>query len=160
MDSGFSLIELLVVIAILALVAMVTTPSFIRWRNNAKLRGAAENVRGALELAKARAARENSRVVVSFSSDRYEIFVDNGDGTDGMPDNGERDGEEPLVRDQQLPPGVRIDFSHPDYSFSDSSHKASFGPRGTANNGTLVLVNEKGTSRHLTVSILGKIRLD
>jgi len=39
---GFSLVELMVVVCIVVIIAAITTPSLLRWRTNAKLRGAAK----------------------------------------------------------------------------------------------------------------------
>ena len=44
--AGFSIFELLIVIAIIAVVSAIVTPNIISWRNSAKLRGAAGNVKG------------------------------------------------------------------------------------------------------------------
>ena len=57
-NGGFSLFELLVVIAVIAVVSAIVTPNIISWRSNAKLRGAAGNLKGDLEMSKARAVRE------------------------------------------------------------------------------------------------------
>jgi prepilin-type N-terminal cleavage/methylation domain-containing protein len=49
---GFSIIELLVVIAVVAVVSVIVTPNFIKWRNNAKMRDAVNNLTADLEMAK------------------------------------------------------------------------------------------------------------
>ena len=61
---GFSIIELLVVIAVIAIVSVIVTPNFIRWRNNAKMRDAVNNLMGDLEMAKINAVKENNFVAV------------------------------------------------------------------------------------------------
>ena len=79
--SGFSLIELLMVVAIIAVVSAVTIPGILSWRSGAKLRGAAGNLKGDVEMAKVNAIKHNNFVAVKFNGDAYEVFVDtSGDG--------------------------------------------------------------------------------
>lgn len=158
-NQGFSMIEIIIVIGLISIVSVMATPNLIAWRDEANLRGAVDNLRGDLQLAKALAVRENSLVAVTFFSDRYEIFVDNGAGVDGIAGNNERDGSETLFKSRQLAAGVNIDIDHPDYTFSTSNHTANFGPRGIATSGTLVVLNRSGTQKQITVTFLGKINV-
>ena len=158
-NQGFSMIEIIIVIGLISIVSVMAAPNLISWRDEANLRGAVNNLRGDLQLAKALAARENSRVAVTFFTDRYEIFVDNGTGVDGIAGNNERDGSETLVKTRKLAPGVNIDIDHPDYTFSTSNHATNFGPRGIATSGTLVVLNRNGTQKQITVTFLGKINV-
>ena len=75
-SRGFSILELLVVLAVIAVVSAIVTPSFISWRNNAKMRGAVDNLMGDLEMAKIRAVKENNFVAVMFNPTGYRVFVD------------------------------------------------------------------------------------
>ena len=54
--GGFTLLEAMIVIFIIAIVATVAAPNFIAWRSKARLRSAADNLKGDLELAKTKAA--------------------------------------------------------------------------------------------------------
>jgi prepilin-type N-terminal cleavage/methylation domain-containing protein len=75
--GGFSIFELLIVIAVIAVVSAIVTPNIISWRNSAKLRGAAGNIKGDLEMSKARAVRERSPVTVTFTATNYQVtFTD------------------------------------------------------------------------------------
>ena len=148
---GFSLIELTVVVCIVAIIAAITTPPLLRWRTNAKLRGAASNLTGDLELAKMRAIRENSYVAVLFSNDGYTIFVDNGaDAGDWIEDE-----DEALLRERTFPAGVSIKTPT-----SFSSDRTRFAGRGVPENtGTVTLLSASGQEKAINVNRLGKITL-
>ena len=149
--SGFSLIALLMVVAIIAVVSAVTIPGILSWRSGAKLRGAAGNLKGDLEMAKVNAIKHNNFVAVKFNGDAYEVFVDtSGDGA--------RDAGEALLKNRTLPAGVIFDFTHPEWTFAGNVTK--FNGRGTADNGTAILANLKGQERHIKISTLGRIRVE
>ncbi len=146
--GGFTIFELLIVIAIIAVMSAIVTPNIISWQNNAKLRGAAGNLKADLEMAKVNAIKENNFVAIKFQGNAYEVFVDNSD-------DGTRDADETLLKTRTLPAGVSFDFSHPDWSFA--SHVAKFNGRGTADKGTAILTNTKGDEKHIKVETLGRI---
>ena len=148
--AGFSILELLIVIAVIAVVSALVTPNIISWRNNAKLRGAAGNLKADLEMAKVNAIKENNFVAIKFVGDAYEVFVDKSD-------DGTRDADEPLLKTRKLPAGVAFDYSHPNWTFT--SHVAKFNGRGTADNGTAILTNTKGDEKYIRVETLGRIRV-
>ena len=93
--KGLTIFEVLVVLGILAILAVFVAPNIMNWRRGVQLRGAANNLKGDMEMAKTNAVRENNSVAIIFRNNRrYEIFIDNGAGDDGVPDNWVRDGEE------------------------------------------------------------------
>jgi prepilin-type N-terminal cleavage/methylation domain-containing protein len=147
MESGFSLIEVAVVIGILAISAVIAIPNIIDWRHGMRLRAAINEVRGDLETARAHAIKENSQATVEFfpSDGRYRVTY---------PDTA---GNPVLIKEQRLPPGVKIAAEHPSYTFDSCSHKASFSSRGTAQPGTLVLKTEKEKTLSIVVNFLGRI---
>ncbi len=155
---GLTIIELMVVIGILAILAGFVVPNFINWRSGAALRGAVNNLKGDLELAKARAIRENNYVAVHFySPDRYKVFLDNGAGPGGVSDNWIRDGDEPLLRDREMPAGVSIDLGPT--SFGTLGDKTRFNGRGHCTAGSAYLVNSKGVTMRVKVTRLGLITI-
>jgi prepilin-type N-terminal cleavage/methylation domain-containing protein len=149
---GFSIIELLVVIAVVAVVSVIVTPNFIKWRNNAKMRDAVNNLTADLEMAKISAVKENNFVAVLFNPGGYRAFVDK--------DNfWIQDADERLVRDRKLPAGVTFDLGHPDWGFTNN--RTRFNSRGRANiAGTAVIVNLDDQQRNVIVSTLGRIRVE
>ena len=144
--GGFSLFELLVVIAVIAVVSAIVTPNIISWRTNAKLRGAAGNLKGDLEMSKARAVRERTPVTVTFTATNYRVtFTD-------------KDGNARILRNRQLPPGVRLDLDGT--SFGTMGDQTRFNGRGIPVAGSAVLVNTKGDQKNIIVSTLGRIRVE
>ena len=149
--EGFTFIELVMVISILFIVSAIATPSILRWRSGAKLRGAAGNLKGDMELAKLKAIQVNDTVVVHFTENGYKVFKDDG------PPSGLYEAGEDLYGDRTLPAGVKIDLGKTKFGTSDKS--ARFKGRGTAKSGSAFLVNDKGTKKKVTVSSLGRITI-
>jgi type II secretion system protein H len=144
--EGFSLVELLVVIAIIAVVSTILAPHVMSWRSSAKLRGAADNIRGDLEMSKARAVRERAPVTITFTETNYRVtFTD-------------RDGNDQTLRDRKLPAGVRIDLGNT--AFGSMGDETQFNSRGLPVAGSALLVNTKGEQKAIILSTLGRIRIE
>ena len=79
-NSGFTALELATTIAIIAVVSALAMPPYLRWNRTRRLEGAVVNLTSDLEMAKVRAIRENTFVVVEFGADSYTMFLDRGDG--------------------------------------------------------------------------------
>lgn len=144
--GGFTLLEALVVIFLIAIVATLAAPNLIAWRNKAKIRSAANNLKGDLELAKFKAAQINGQVAIQYTADDYEIFHDSG-GLKYIRDSGEQ-----LYRARSLPPGVNIDL--------EDSSNINFKGKGTARSGSIYLVNSNGLKKRVKVSAVGRIKIE
>ena len=152
--------EVLVVLAILAVVSVFVVPNIMNWRRGVQLRGAANNLKGDLEMAKVNAIRENNSVDVMFLDTlRYEIFVDNGAGDDGVSENWIRDGEERLLRSREMPPGVKI-ADYGGLNFGPWEQKTRFTGRGHCEGGSIFLQNEKNDRIKVTLNRLGQITVE
>lgn len=155
--DGFTTLELAVVIAIVAIMACFALPSFVSWQNLNRLRGAAVNLVGDLEMAKIRAIRENSSVAVLFSENSYRIFVDNGSGG-GTAGDWFRNGDEALVQYRELPAGVTINLT--DLTLADD--RLRFNGRGqppdVVATETIPLQNRVGR-KIITINRLGAVRI-
>ena len=147
--EGFSIIELMMVICVLTLISAIATPSLMKWRSNAKLRGAVSNLKGDMELARLKAIQVNDAVAIHFTANSYRVFKDDGSTL------GEHDAGEEIYGDRTLPAGVKIDLANT--SFEGKS--ARFFGRGTSRSGSAVLINDRGTEKTLTVSSLGRITI-
>ena len=150
-ERGVTFLELLVVLAVIAVVGAIVTPNFIKWRNNAKMRDAVDNLMADLEMAKISAVKENNFVAVLFDPEGYRVFVDKANFW-------VRDADERLLRDRKLPAGVTFDFGNSNWGFTNN--RTRFNSRGRANiAGTAVIVNLEGQQRDVKVSTLGRIRV-
>ena len=167
-NAGFSIYELMVVIAIIAVLSAIAVPNMIGWRNRAKLGDGTRDLYSAFQLAKARAAKENADVTLSFAPsgarDReYALFIDDGSGTgdtdpaDGIPDgagNGIVDGTETVFLTDRIPIGVRIENTN------FGSNAVTFSGSGLPNGfGTVDIVNSAGERRSLVLSLAGRVRI-
>lgn len=145
-SAGFSLFELLVVLAIIAVATAIVTPGILSWRSNAKLSGAAGNLKNDLELSKTRAVRERSPVTVTFLATQYQVtFTD-------------KDGIRHTLRNRKLPAGIHIDLDSTD--FTTMGDKTMFNGRGLPQAGSAVLVSTNGQQKRIIVSPLGRIRIE
>ena len=147
--AGMSMIELLTVIAILAIAGAVAVPSLIDWRHGMRLRAAANEIRNDFELARMRAVRENTDVTVQFdpAAGRYQVTYN------------DENGNPVLVKSHSLPPSVQIATGNSAYTLDSYGDRATFGSRGTASPGTLVIANSKGATLQIVISFLGRVDL-
>lgn len=84
---GFTLIELLVVVGLIAVMAAVSIPAIAQYLRNYQIRGATQQVAGALQQARLRAISKNVNLGVLFAvvgPDRYRVVIeDDQDPSDG-----------------------------------------------------------------------------
>jgi type IV fimbrial biogenesis protein FimT len=149
--SGFSLIELLMVIAVIAVVSAVMVPSIISWRNGAKFRGAVNNLKGDLQMAKVKAIKENDVVTIFFNPTGYKVILDTANYW-------VHDAGEPILRYRELPAGVSIDLGNT--NFGTVGDKTRFNSRGNSVAGHALLVNTNGDQKKLVVTSIGRIRIE
>jgi Tfp pilus assembly protein FimT len=147
-DWGFSLLEALVVIFILATTTAAVVPNLISWRASMRLQGTINELLGDLQSAKALATKHNTTITVQFepAESWYLITYINSDN------------QVVALKQETLPPELRIDSSHPDYSLTN--HRMAFTSRGGATPGTLVVSNLAKKSRKIVISSIGKIRTE
>ena len=76
-NSGFTLMELMIAIAIIGILAAISVPSMISWRENAQLGSAARDVYSDFQRAKLEAVKRNTWCSLSFTAGTgYSVFVD------------------------------------------------------------------------------------
>ena len=143
-SGGFSLIEMLVVISILGIAAAAAIPNMIAWRSGLQFRAAVNELRNDLESAKTRAVKENARVTVVFDPAAGQYRMNYQDP----------DANTILLKSQTLPAGVRI-AAHT----LGLNNQTSFSSRGTADTGTIVLANQQGKTKSISISFIGKIEV-
>jgi len=147
-NRGFSLIEAVIVLFILSITAAAVVPNLISWRAGMRLQGTINELLGDLQAAKTLAAKHNTTVAVEFepAENQYQITYMNSDG------------QTIALKQETLPPEIRIDSSHPDYTLNN--HQLAFTSRGGATPGTLVVSNTSKKSRKIVISSIGKIRTE
>ncbi len=163
-NKGFSLIEIMTVIGILAILAGVATPSLISWRHNAQLRRAAQDVYSNLQKAKVEAARRNTAITITFSSNDYVVYIDA--NSDWTYQNGEEIAR-PIAWSKYA--GVSIDSSEgggDGLSFANPINGIAFSPNGfpTDNtgalaSGTVYIKNKDNKRSSIVVSPAGNVRI-
>ncbi len=173
--KGFTLIELMVTVAVAAILLTVGVPSFRATVENNRLTAAANELVGALNLARSEAIKRGVRVTVCKSADGatcttssdwekgWIVFVDlNGDGI--FDDDGDtipcETGEECILRTYEaLPTGytLRTGENFDDWVAYLPSGKSQ-GTSGLAND-TFRLCHgtDTGTARSIAVSTTGRI---
>jgi prepilin-type N-terminal cleavage/methylation domain-containing protein len=156
-NSGFTAFEVAITLAIVAILASVTMPSFLKWLQAHRLRGAAINLMADIEMAKVRAIREGAFVSLQLAASNYLVFIDDGAGG-GVAGDMIRNGTEDLIQDRRLPSGVRVSLS--DLTLPDN--RMRFNSRGLAADlaaaELIPLVNESGR-KAVRVNRLGSVRI-
>jgi len=161
-NAGFTAFELAISLAIMAIIAVLVMPPYLQWLRGHRLRGAATNLMGDLEMAKIRAIRENAFVVVDFDPDGYTIFIDNGQPA-GTAENWEADGEI-IVKSRTLPAGVRFDMAALEFDnepLTSATDVTRFSGRGLPDRviatTAIPLINQSDV-RTVTINRLGYLR--
>ena len=139
------------VISILAITAIITIPDVIGWRSGMQFRAAVNELRNDLEFSKTRAVKENATVTVAFvpAAGQYRMtYLDQDDPSQTI-----------LLKSQTLPAGVRIASENPAHTLDSLGNQTSFSSRGTAGSCTIVLANEQGKTKSISISFIGKIEV-
>mgnify|MGYP002814168217 FL=1 len=131
-DQGFTMAEMMVTLALFAVMAAIAVPSYLSMQPGLRLNGAAREVLGKLMWARSKAVEQNSTYVVTFPTN-HSLLIN----------------------------GQTIDLQ-PDYSgitLSKSGSDPTFNGRGTASGGTTITVSNGSSSRTVTVSATGNVKI-
>jgi len=74
-DSGFSLVELIITIAIVAILTLVAVPNLMSWVPKNRVKDAAQDLYGNIQMAKMEAIKRNRSCTVSFSGGPEQYFI-------------------------------------------------------------------------------------
>lgn len=155
-DSGFTAFEVAIALAIVAILSTIVMPSFLKWLQAHRLRGAAINLVADLEMAKVRAIREGSFVAIQLAADNYSVFLDNGDGG-GTAGDMIRNGTEGFIQYRQLPAGVQVVLGE----VTLANYRMRFNSRGLAPDlvaeASIPLANTAGR-KEVRVNRLGSLK--
>ena len=139
-NRGYTLIELMTVIAIIGISASMVIPNVIGWLPKYRLRSGAEEIQSALQLARLGAIKQNTSATVNFDTANH-TFVATIDGK--------------AIKRGNMPAGITID------SITCPLSQVQFDSRGLANSSTgdIVVKNIQGTTKTISVNIVGKSKI-
>jgi prepilin-type N-terminal cleavage/methylation domain-containing protein len=154
-NTGFTLMELMVAIAIIAIAASIAIPNIVGWLPTHRLASASRAILSDLQQARLRAVKENTFVTVQFDTgnERYNVFLDNGDGVGGVPGDGLQNGTEKIFKSESMPASINLDST----TFADDS--VCFSNRGLPPppflTGNVTILNSQNISRQIEVNQTG-----
>jgi prepilin-type N-terminal cleavage/methylation domain-containing protein len=154
-SRGFTLTELAIVMVIAGVLAGICIPGLISWKTRADLRGAIYTLRCDMQMARSRAIRENTRVVMVFAENGYDVFMDNGAGG-GKASDYKRNGAEEYLTRRRLN-GQKIDLNGT--VFGSAGKKTRFNGKGIPLAGRVAMGHGMMKQR-IVVSILGRMRFE
>ncbi|MFZ5563491.1 MAG: GspH/FimT family pseudopilin [Thermodesulfobacteriota bacterium] len=147
-EKGFTIMELMVVIAIVGILTALIVPNIVTWRNNSMVSGAVRVLMHDLNLAKARAITEGSRVSVLFSDKGYAAFLDNG----ANPNNFVREADETILIAKELT-GISVQNT------TFTNDRLFFNSRGICSENGDVVLGMSGVQKRVVVSRVGRITI-
>lgn len=159
-SKGFTLVEFAFILIIIALLASIGIPQFLKWAPNIRLKAAAQNLLGDMQLAKLEAIKRNAEAQISFTTvpcgnegGGYVIFLDN------VTDNNTLDAGEPVIKQIDMPE---------DSGVCAITYSGAPGDVGFQSNGlptytgsvTIQLQNTENRTYNLEVSAAGNLSLN
>ncbi len=159
--SGLTLMEVMVAIAIVAILTGIAYPSFRKMRASLRLNAAARALYGDIQLARIKAMEKSVSYTIIFGQQvsgvtyDYVIIEDkNNNGICDSPDCGTT-GDDVIIKK------VLISSEFPHISISPNISYLRFNMRGfVSSNGSITLTNQYGKSAKVTISALGRIKLE
>ena len=134
---GYTLIELVITISIMAIVAAVAVPFFQSYAINANLKSAARDIAADIQNHKQMAVSQTAPVSMVFSVDENSYTV-----WQGPPKSPAYFGNGISITSASFMPG--------------GTATLTFQSRGTSWNGTIILVNSRGSTATITTNITGR----
>ncbi len=145
-DEGFTMGELMATLAVFAIVAAIAVPSYLSAQPGLRLNGGAREVLGKLMWARSKAVEQNSTYAVTFPTNTsLQIFNDtNGNGSADV-------GEWSQTID------IQTDYSG--ITLSKSGSDPTFNGRGTAAGSTTITISNGSSSKTVSVSATGNVKI-
>lgn len=157
--SGYTLLECVTVLSILTMLAFMTLPVFLYPISQKRLNHTVREMISVFELARLRAIRENTDVVISFDPENdgflngnYLVFLDNGSGRNRG--NREWDEGERIIKTGKVLPGIEL------YEAVFGSRQAvRFNPMGLGLAGHVYYRGTRENHMGIRLSITGSARV-
>jgi prepilin-type N-terminal cleavage/methylation domain-containing protein len=147
-QKGFTLVELMIVVVLIGIIAAIATPAFQRYAINANLKSAARDITSDFLRLKERAIAENVeyRIIFNVAGNSYTIQQGTAAGAPYVD----------LMTKSPASFGSDINFT----ANTTFGAGAIFRSRGTVTNGTIELINSRGSTATITVNITGRTYAD
>jgi type IV fimbrial biogenesis protein FimT len=146
---GFTLVELMVTVAVLGILAVVAVPAMTGMINNSRLRGQAEEVAAALQLARSEAVRRNQRITACASASGTSCAASASRLVVYWQDPSNAANTE-MVREIAMPGSVQI---------SGPAAGIQFRSTGLADSAQQLQITVSGDTRYVCVQISGVVSL-
>lgn len=152
----------MVVIAIIAILAAIAVPNLVGWIPKRKLGSAARDVLSTVESARLTAVRNRVSVGIEFLGDNvtYRVWLDDGAGAGGGPNDAIRNGTERYILTHTLPAGITVTgatFGGP-RSFRFDSQGFPFGTDNAPTDGSITITN-KMDNRIVGMTLAGNVSI-
>jgi prepilin-type N-terminal cleavage/methylation domain-containing protein len=144
--QGFTMSELMATLALFAIMAAIAVPSYLSAQPGLRLNGGAREVLGKLMWARSKAVDQNSTYAVTFPTD-HSLQIFNDTNVNGSVDVGE------------WSQTIDLQTDYPGITLSKSGSDPAFNGRGTASGSTTITVSNGSSSRTVTVSPTGNVKI-
>jgi prepilin-type N-terminal cleavage/methylation domain-containing protein len=135
-DHGFTVAELMATLGVFAIVAAIAVPSFLSAQPGLRLNGGAREVLGKLMWTRSKAVEQNSTYTVTFPTD-HTLLITSGAWSQTI--------------------DLQTDYSG--ITLSKSGSDPTFNGRGTASGSTTITISNGSSSRTVTVSPTGNVKI-
>jgi Tfp pilus assembly protein FimT len=150
--GGFTLFEVLLVMAIIIIMMSVAIPTIQSWYGDSRVKGAADDIRGAWAEARAHAIDEgvNYRFAVNYDTGRFKVGPDDSDHWENSDDSQDADsttGTGPLTLRKTIAKGIKF-TRPPDFNTAPDANGwttlINFLPDGTCKEDSTTVINADG----------------
>ncbi len=144
---GVTLVELVVVLVIIAIAATLAIPNIAAWLPNYRLRTATRDIISTMRTAQMKAVTNNTayRVHIEVGTGSYIVQYRSTSGLDWLNEGNA----------QTVPKGISI------LAGGNTEFDAEFNPNSTSSSGNILLRNNKGKERRVTLfSATGRVRVE
>ena len=171
---GFTLMELMITIAILAIMSAIVIPNLIGWFPQYRLNAAARDMVSTMQMARLKAIKENTDIIVAINvaNDTVTVFEDDGRGSADADNNGilddalnwVQDGAERTFATEPVPPGIDISAANFNGATAVRFNRRGFplDIAGNSTTGTVDFDNGRGDANstiQVQIDISGNARL-